>query len=532
MSASSKKKLRRAEDASKLTERQKAQQKEAKKLKLYTAAFVALMAVILVTALTVGISRTVANSGIQERKTVAMTVGDQKISSAEMSYFFTDYCRSFYSQNSYFLQMFMDPTAPLDSQLYDAEAGTTWADFMLTSVQEKVRSTYALYMAAEAAGYTLTEEDEASIESTMSMQQLYTLYSGFSDVEDYLKAAYGPGSTEESYREYLRVTTLADSYYNAYGDSLSYDDAALRAVEEGNYDNYSSFTYYSYTLSVSRFLTGGTTGEDGTVTYSDEEQAAARAEAAAAADTLTDPETITSPEALNNAISALSINQSASTPVTSTENTSRLYTSIDSDVAQWLAGDRKEGDLTAIPKKAEVDGAQVIESYTIVWFVSRNDNNAPTSTVRHILVKVDESATAEEKAAALAKAEDILKQWKSGEATEDSFALLATEMSEDTGSASTGGLIADINPGSSYVKPFLNWSVDSSRKVGDTGIVETDYGYHVMYFCSHSEQSYRDILITNELRTADLDAWYNGLLETCPATPGVSKYLPLDMTLS
>ena len=218
--------------------------------------------------------------------------------------------------------------------------------------------------------------------------------------------------------------------------------------------------------------------------------------------------------------------------MTSTENTSRLYTAIDSDVAQWLAGDRKEGDLTAIPKKTEKDGAQVIESYTIVWFVSRNDNNAPTSTVRHILVKVDESATAEEKAAALAKAEDILKQWKSGEATEDSFALLATEMSKDTGSASTGGLIADINPGSSYVKPFLNWSVDTSRKVGDTGIVETDYGYHVMYFCSHSEQSYRDILITNELRTADLDAWYNSLLETCPATPGVSKYLPLDMTLN
>ena len=32
------------------------------------------------------------------------------------------------------------------------------------------------------------------------------------------------------------------------------------------------------------------------------------------------------------------------------------------------------------------------------------------------------------------------------------------------------------------VEAFQDWSLDESRKTGDTGIVETDYGYHIMYF--------------------------------------------------
>ena len=32
------------------------------------------------------------------------------------------------------------------------------------------------------------------------------------------------------------------------------------------------------------------------------------------------------------------------------------------------------------------------------------------------------------------------------------------------------------------VDPFSNWCFDSSRKAGDTAIVMTEYGYHIMYF--------------------------------------------------
>ena len=545
MSASSKKKLRNSQDGSKLTERQKAEQKEAKKLKLYTAAFVVVLAVMVVAALAVGINQAVANSGIRERKSVAMTVGDETVSSAEMSYYFSDYCRNYYSQNSTFLQYIMDPTSPLDSQVYNPETGETWADFMLKMAQDNVRSIYALSSAAEAAGHTLSEDEEAGIDDTISTMQLYAQLYGFSDLETYLKAMYGKGSTEESYREYCRRSTLANSYYNAYSESLSYDDAALQEAEQDNYDAYSSFTYYSYYLSASKFLEGGTTDENGATTYSDEERAAADAAAEAAVKTLTDPETITSPEALDEAIAALSINQGSETPVTSTIYEDKLYTSIDTDVAAWLAGNRKEGDLTAIAKTSvstDDSGAEVttVSGYYVVWFISRNDNEEPLDNVRHILVAFEGGTTDsngvttysdEEKAAALAGAEDILAQWKAGDATEDSFAALAAENTDDTASAETGGLYEDISPASSYVTAFKEWALDSSRKPGDTGIVETEYGYHVMYYCGESALTYRDSMITDDLIEADMEAWYDALLEAWPVTPGETKYLPMDMTL-
>ncbi|MDY4491166.1 MAG: peptidylprolyl isomerase [Candidatus Faecousia sp.] len=545
MSASSKKKLRNSQDGSKLTERQKAEQKEAKKLKLYTAAFVVVLAVLVAAALGVGITQAVSNSGIRERKSVAMTVGDETVSSAEMSYYFSDYCRNYYSQNSTFLQYIMDPTSPLDSQVYNPETGETWADFMLKMAQDNVRSIYALSSAAEAAGHTLSEDEEAGIDDTISTMQLYAQLYGFSDLETYLKAMYGKGSTEESYREYCRRSTLANSYYNAYSESLSYDDAALREAEQDNYDAYSSFTYYSYYLSASKFLEGGTTDENGATTYSDEERAAAEAAAEAAVKTLADPETITSPEALDEAIAALSINQGSETPVTSTIYEDKLYTSIDTDVAAWLAGSRKEGDLTAIAKTSvstDDSGAEVttVSGYYVVWFISRNDNEEPLDNVRHILVAFEGGTTDsngvttysdEEKAAALAGAEDILAQWKAGDATEDSFAALAAENTDDTASAETGGLYEDISPASSYVTAFKEWALDSSRKPGDTGIVETEYGYHVMYYCGESALTYRDSMITSDLIEADMEAWYDALLEAWPVTPGETKYLPMDMTL-
>ena len=104
------------------------------------------------------------------------------------------------------------------------------------------------------------------------------------------------------------------------------------------------------------------------------------------------------------------------------------------------------------------------------------------SSVRHILVQVDTEAPEEDWNLALAEAEGILDEWKTGEATEDSFAALATKYTDDTASAATGGLYEGINVDASYVAAFLEWSVDDTRVPGDTGIVKTEYGYHIMYF--------------------------------------------------
>ena len=53
----------------------------------------------------------------------------------------------------------------------------------------------------------------------------------------------------------------------------------------------------------------------------------------------------------------------------------------------------------------------------------------------------------------------------------------------DPGSQMTGGLYADF-PQGQMVPEFDGWSFDAARKLGDTDIVKTDYGYHIMYFVS------------------------------------------------
>ena len=109
--------------------------------------------------------------------------------------------------------------------------------------------------------------------------------------------------------------------------------------------------------------------------------------------------------------------------------------------------------------------------------------------VRHILVDVksaDESGegtyTDADWAACEAEAQQILDSWKAGEATEDSFAALAMEKSTDPGSNYNGGLYEYLTVDTNFVPTFKEWYLDESRQVGDTGLVKSDYGYHIMYF--------------------------------------------------
>lgn len=116
------------------------------------------------------------------------------------------------------------------------------------------------------------------------------------------------------------------------------------------------------------------------------------------------------------------------------------------------------------------------------------------SSVRHILIIPEggvqnESTglmdyTDDEWEACLVEAEGVLNTWKAGEATEKSFAALVPDYSEDTGSLETGGLYEGIYFAASYVEEFRDWAIDPNRKPGDTDIVKTYYGYHIMYFVS------------------------------------------------
>ena len=53
------------------------------------------------------------------------------------------------------------------------------------------------------------------------------------------------------------------------------------------------------------------------------------------------------------------------------------------------------------------------------------------------------------------------------------------------------------------VDSFSTWCFDTSRQAGDTAIVRSDYGYHIMYFVSENDQTVYNYTITQTLASED-----------------------------
>lgn len=555
MSASNKKKLRKEQQAEMLTEKQRREQAEAKKVKSYTIAFIAILLVIVLTTVgTLGV-RAVNHSGVFERNTIAATIGDHKLNTVMMGYYYNDAINNAYSQwyndygsniNTYTQWLLgLDLSKSLNKQVYNAESGMTWAGYFVSIAMDNAKSDYALYDLAVAEGFKLSEEDTASIDNMMSNLSFYARLYGYSNTNKYLQATYGYGSSEKTYRQYCEISATANAYYKAHQDSLTYDDAAIRAHEKDRFNEYSSYSGAYYYLSYTYFLEGGTKDEDGHTTYTDAERDVARKAAKENADRLA---LATSAENLDTLIKDLSIKDGSENPASNKyENT--LYSNLNSneDVRKWFSdSNRKEGDATVIENSStttDEDGKETttINGYYVLFFESKTDNTMKLANVRHILVKPEGGTknsdgtynyTDEEKKAAKEKADELLKQWKDGDATEESFiAMVTEENSADTGSIENGGLFEDITPDSAYVEGFLDWAVDPARKAGDVDVVWSVYGYHIMYFVGHSDVTYRDYLITNDLRTDDMKEWYDGLLENTTLVEGNTKRLKLDIVL-
>ena len=547
MSASSKKKLRKEQEAAAMTEKQLQEQKESRKLRLYTGLFTAAIAVMIV----VVIASRVVSSGFIPRSTTALTVGGTKVSAAELNHYYIDSVNSFLENAGDYISLFgLDTTKALDEQYYSEADQLTWSDYFLDQATASAQNMYAVYNAAKAEGYKLSAEGQATVDSTISNMSAYAVLYGYTSTDAYIEAVYGKGCNEDTFRHYAEVQMTAQEYATAKNDSLVYDEAALKAEDDANPAAYSAFTYNYYYMANTKFYEGGTTNEDGTTTYSDEEMEAGRAACEAAANTLA---SATTTQELDAAIAALEINAEA-TSAKSTRRDNYQYANVDTAIKEWVTSpDRKAGDIEVIPYEYTThnheDGEECtgehdeksVAGYYVVLFESSDENLTNLVNVRHILVSFEGGTTDPEtgvttyseewKAKAKTSAEEILAAFNAGDKTEESFAALATEKTTDPGSKETGGLYEDVYPGQ-MVSAFNDWCFDAARKTGDTGIVETEYGYHVMYFVSTSDTTYRELMIESALRNNDMTAWENGLLESATLTVKNTKYVNTDLVLS
>ena len=551
MSASDKKKLRKELAAAQLTERQLKELAEAKKTKRLSIAFVVIMLAVALTAASILGVRAVNNSGIIDKNTIAAVTGEHKLSSVQMNYYLGDVIRNQYNQWSsmygeslsmYMMMSGLNVNQPLNEQVINQETGETWADSFLSQAMDKALSDYALYDKAMAEGFKLTEEEESSLKVNIEQMKLYAMYYGYKNPNKYLQAIYGYGSNVESYDEYARISYIASAYYNKNRDALKYDDAAIRAEDNKDLNKYSSFSYASYYLSSSTFLTGGTKDDKGNTTYSDAEKEAALKKAEEAAKSLLTAKDIIE---LDTAIKALEINKDNKNAA-STVNTLVMYSDIPASMQSWIADKAREnGNITMIPNESttkDADGKETktVNGYYVVLFQDKDENLRKLANVRHLLVQFEGGTTASdgtktysdaEKAKAKAEAEKLLQEWKDGAATEESFIELVKKHSDD-GSKEEGGLFEDIHRESNYVDSFRNWSVDSARKSGDTAVIVSEYGYHVMFYVGDDELTYRDYMISEDLRATDIEKWHSDILKTVTIKAENTKRLNTDIIMA
>ena len=177
-----------------------------------------------------------------------------------------------------------------------------------------------------------------------------------------------------------------------------------------------------------------------------------------------------------------------------------------SDLDKWLfAKDRAAGDVEVI--ESEGDSTS---KYTVVFVTEPAHRSTElTKDVAHILISAStagyddtdtsNSVLASEKAKA--EAEKILADFRSGEQTLEAFKKLGEEKTEDS------RVVYENVSSGKMVTSFNDWIFDEARKAGDTDIVETEYGWHIMYFIGDGKEEWY-ATATEGVVSEKLEKWY------------------------
>ncbi len=367
----------------------------------------------------------------------------------------------------------------------------TWAEYMQNNVLDSIKSTYMYYNEAVKANNgeepEITDDQKTELDDTISKYKETANKYGYT-VSGYLVKAMGKGVTESVYRREATRAYIAQNYQSSLStdveareytadDINKYKDehldelqsVSLRIFEADSEDNAKEFKskLNADGSNFSQLCAEYSTSDFDKSFYTDD---AASTYLYATKATLKN----------GGFAVATAEDHDHSDGSSHSDDEEDSYPGLD-----WIfSADRKAGDSYQY-------------STSVVYVLAPATlSDVKTINVRHILVSpVDTSdssasaqnATDEQWATALQTAEDLLAQFNAGDKTEDSFAKLATENSADTGSASNGGLYENVYPGQ-MVSTFNTWCFEN-RSAGDTAIVKSQYGYHIMYFSGANDET-------------------------------------------
>lgn len=465
------------------------------------------------------IASAIWNSNVISRSATAVTVDGTKYSAAQVNFYYRNAYLGFMNQWSSLTSYFgLSTSLPLDSQTINETAASfldlelaedetmTWKDYFLNQALEQIANVQNGLKAASEAGFVFPESvQEEYAEGLESLQK--SARSAGTNVRRYLQATFGAIMSEGVYKAELLRLMQFDAYSAAYRDGLTYTEEEIASAYD---EDTRSYDFVSYEAASVNGALETETDEDGNEIPAEEGAAeAAKNAAKIAADALA------AGVREGGAISALIAGMEKTSPFSGDKASYEECSYTSEEFADWLFdGARKAGDVTVIENG---------DLFYVVKFNSRFRDETKTVDVRHILIAPEEGELEEDAegyqeeqdallAAAKEKAEEIYQQWQDGEATEETFAALAEEYSTDTGSASNGGLYERVSQGD-MVTAFNDWIFDAARQPGDTGLVESDYGYHIIYYVGDDPLVKWQAQVYDKLQSDAYSEWSEGLHE-------------------
>ena len=410
-------------------------------------------------------------------------VAGENISRLEFDYNYNMALNNYMNQyGTYLSYMGLDLTGDLSTQMYSDSL--TFKDFFEKMAVENIIQTKALKAEAKAAGFT---------------------YDATKDYEDYLnyvsQAAEAAGMTEkqfvqENFGAYATTSRLkpivmenleSSAYYDSVSDEKMPSDEDAENYYAENKDSYDSIDY-RMTVINAELPTEPTDLADKTedTTTTDNTTGSTSTDSTTGTDTTTyEPSEAEIAYAMEQAkAEADTALKSIAKDGELKENAKR--TSLASVTREWLFDEsRKAGDTTVIEDETN-------NRYYVLAFEKRYLDETPTVDVRAVILSNDGDVSAD----------SVLEEWKSGAATEDSFAELADKYNTASTTTSEGGLFEALSVGN-VSDELKDWMTDSSRVQGDTAVIapEGESYTYVVYFIGTNEaewmKSIKNTLLTD-----------------------------------
>lgn len=404
-----------------------------------------------------------------------VVINGEEVNKVEFDYVYNTSKNNYITQYGSYLSYFgLDTSKDLSTQMYSDTL--TWQDYFEQNAVESLKQNKALMAEAKAAGFTYDTTDEYNtFKETIKTS---AAAAGVSDKE-YVRSIYGSYATMGRIEEYVKNDMVMNAYYQKLQEDNAPSDDEIQSYYEENKATYDSVDYRLTTIEADlptepteladpvEETAADTTGTTDGTTAADSTQ-----------DTAYQPSDAEIAKAMEDArVLADDAEQTVAKDGEAHENEKK--SSVNYMISDWLFDDaRKAGDTTVITNDNS-------HCYYVVAFEKRYLDETSSADVRVIIPTEDKTG------------EEILEEWKTGAATEDSFAELCKKYTQDTSAVENGGLFEQVTK-TGMTEELSNWIFDSSRQAGDTVAITVSDTTYVLYYIGQDQPEWK-INIKNTL---------------------------------